>query len=180
MAPLNGHWGNLACTGASEPETKPEGAGPWSKAQSLTVLGPNPARRALPSPALTRYSRFCSVRGRCAVVKARKDSFPMSQSNSPGTWPWRLSQKSRFWSLRSTFRERRHRAARSGREERHHARPRALPQIPRCAGFRREAAQVCRALLDASTPPASLQEVFAQPATLARWGLGGLGGPEEM
>lgn len=48
---------------------------------------PQPSRRAHPPHPGPGHSRFCSAKGRCDVVKARKDSFPMSQSSNPGTWP---------------------------------------------------------------------------------------------
>ena len=78
-----------------------------------------PSRRPSPHPG-PGHSRFCSAKGRCDVVKARKDSFPMSQSSNPGTWPWRLAQKSTCCSFRSTVRKRRasrHRVRESGETE---------------------------------------------------------------
>lgn len=71
----------------------------------------------------------------------------MSQSNNPGTWPWRLAQKSRCWSFRSTFRERRESQPQGGREsgETEAEAWEALPQIPALwDGVRLEPAQVCR------------------------------------
>lgn len=65
---------------------------------------PQPSWRAHPPRPRPGHSRFCSAKGRCDVAKARKDSFPMSQSSSPGTWPWRLAQKSTCCSFRSTVR----------------------------------------------------------------------------
>lgn len=83
-----------------------------SRSQSL--------RPGAPIPPRSRHSRFCSAKGRCDVVKARKDSFPMSQSSNPATWPWRLAQKSTCCSFRSTVRKRRasrHRVGASGETE---------------------------------------------------------------
>lgn len=87
--------------------------GSRERVASKSKAGELPARRAHEPPTLRGapiphdpplgHSRFCSAKGRCVVVKARKDSFPMSQSSNPGTWPWRLAQKSRCWSFRSTI-----------------------------------------------------------------------------
>lgn len=94
----------------------PEGGG-WGPGGGRAPQRParTPPPPATPLPHSAGHSRFCSARGRCAVVKARKDSLPMSQSSKPGTWPWRLAQRSRCWSFRSTFRERRGRPAGGGR-----------------------------------------------------------------
>lgn len=85
-----------------------------ARQQPSAPRGPHPPP-ATPLPHAPAHSRFCSARGRCAVVKARKDSLPMSQSSKPGTWPWRLAQRSRCWSFRSTFRESGGRPAGGGR-----------------------------------------------------------------
>lgn len=57
------------------------------------------------------HSRFCVDRGRYDVVNDKKHSLPMSQSSKPGTWPWRLAQKSGSWSLGSTLKDRGRQAA---------------------------------------------------------------------
>ena len=99
--------------GARGPVTRHTSRGSWGRVASESKAGELPVRRAQEPPTLRGapiphdpplgHSRFCSAKGRCVVVKARKHSFPMSQSSNPGTWPWRLAQKSRCWSFRSTI-----------------------------------------------------------------------------
>lgn len=104
-----------AAKGARSPESQHRngaregGRGGESRSPGLARprAPPQPSRRAHAPRPRPGHSRFCSAKGRCDVAKARKDSFPMSQSSNPGTWPWRLAQKSTRCSFRSTVRERR-------------------------------------------------------------------------
>lgn len=108
------------------------GGGKLGRPLARLSRAPPPGRLTRPSPLPpTRHSRFCCAKGRCVVVQTRKHSFPMSQSSNPGTWPWRLVQKSRHWNFRSTFREKRESPARSGRVGETEAKSfEPLPQIP--------------------------------------------------
>ena len=134
-SPLGKSWGGGgrgAAKRASSPESQHRHAGlvtgspAAGRRSSSRSLRPGarerprqPSRRPSPHPG-PGHSRFCSAKGRCDVVKARKDSFPMSQSSNPGTWPWRLAQKSTCCSFRSTVRKRRasrHRVRESGETE---------------------------------------------------------------
>lgn len=97
--------------------------GAFRQARGHTILGfthiQGLASKSGPSPSgsgfLTRgifggsavlgmyLAMYCSEMGYWSVVVGRKDSRPMSQSRSPGIWPWRLYQNSRFFSFISIF-----------------------------------------------------------------------------